>query len=160
MLQTTPDPQERSPPKPPRSKNPAQSTCNPRPRSRCNNGCNTLCSSSCNPIQRRREAIPGNKPAAAQAPCTPPPPGNTPHGQPISFSQPIILKDDRREDQPGHAVDLPDPAADGAVRWGRLRPGPGQMAVRVRGLRRAGERGWDCAAGVSGRVCTPGCAYL
>lgn len=116
MLQTTPDPQERSPPKPPRSKNPAQSTCNPRPRSRCNNGCNTLCSSSCNPIQRRREAIPGNKPAAAQAPCTPPPPGNTPHGQPISFSQPIILKDDRREDQPGHAVDLPDPAADGAVR--------------------------------------------
>ena len=62
------------------------------------------------------EAIPRTKPTAAQAPCTPPPPRHTPHGQPISFSQPIILKDDRREDQPGHAVDLPDPAADGAVR--------------------------------------------
>jgi len=85
------------------------------------------------------EAIPRTKPTAAQAPCTPPPPRHTPHGQPFSFSQPVILKDDRGEDQPGHAVDLPDPGAGGAVRWGRLRPGPGRLSGR-----------WQCRWGGSG----------
>jgi|BioPla2DNA2_1021312.scaffolds.fasta_scaffold06255_8 hypothetical protein len=85
------------------------------------------------------EAIPRTKPTAAQAPCTPPPPGHTPHGQPFSFSQPVILKTNQDMQwicRTPERVERCDEEVEA-----RPRAALGQMAVPVRGLRRAGEGG-------------------